>query len=208
MDNVFAAPNSNRVCMFLEESEHTASQGDKFFGINGSDVGNLKNSRSSNRLGTQQAKEFEKSSEDSSRQRVLRDRAAIEQREMMMRFGRNPGQNSFEADDVVSASPCEARAKVKKQVGKVRNAGSCGGTLAWRLHLRRSRREGNQESLKQQMVVTKDTVGCKVCPSEISTKRLAAFQWWSRKDVYRCSVLASASGFETTIVDDPVVGTR
>ena len=122
-----------------------------------------------------------------------------------MRFGRNPGQNSCEADDVVCASPCEAKAKVKKQVGKFRSSGSRGGTLAWRLHLRRSRRGENQEYLKQQKVVSKDIVGCKVSPSEISTKRLAAFQWWSRKDAYRCSVLASASGLETTIADDPMV---
>ena len=156
-------------------------------------------------MGCSKRESFEKRSEDCHRQRVLRDRAAIEQREMMMRFGRNPGQNSCGADDIVSASPCEASAKVKKQVGKFRSSGSCGGALAWRLHLRRSRRGRNQESLKQQKVVTKDTVRCKVCPSEISTKRLAAFQWWSRKDAYRCSVLASASGLETTIVDDSVV---
>ena len=68
LDNVFVAPDSNRVCMFLEDSGYTASQGDKFFGINGSYVGNLKNSRSSNRLGMQQAKELEKRSEDCHRQ--------------------------------------------------------------------------------------------------------------------------------------------
>ena len=42
LDNVFVAPDSNRVCMFLENSGYTASQCDKFFGINGSAVGSLK----------------------------------------------------------------------------------------------------------------------------------------------------------------------
>ena len=107
LDNVFVAPNSNRVCMFLQNSRITVGQSDKILGINGSNVGNLKNSRSRNRLGTQ-AKEHEKLSEDCHRQRVLRDRAVIEQREMMMRFGRNPGQNCCVADEMVSASPCEA----------------------------------------------------------------------------------------------------
>ena len=32
LDNVFVAPNSNRIRMFFENSRYTASQGDKFFG--------------------------------------------------------------------------------------------------------------------------------------------------------------------------------
>ena len=54
LDNVFVAPNSNRVCMFLENSGNIARQGDKCFVINESYVGNMKNSKSSNRLGTQE----------------------------------------------------------------------------------------------------------------------------------------------------------
>ena len=53
------------------------------------------NSRSTNRSVKQQAKVVERHAENLHRQRVLRDRAEIERREMTMRSGRNPGQGEY-----------------------------------------------------------------------------------------------------------------
>ena len=154
----------------------------------------------------QQQRVGENNIESVHRQRVLRDRAEIERRDMMFRFGRNPGTGEYGSCEVACEKNDDNSVKVSGKYRKLGTSGSCGGTSAWRSRLRQSRHFDNRLSAMVKNRSSKvEVVREMKVESKVSTKRSAAAEWWLRKDLYRRSLIASASDSQTRVVDDQIV---